>query len=452
MPSIFLSFLGTNRYIPCNYSYEEKETVSNVYFIQEALIRMFCHDFGPDDKICIFLTSEARRRNWEPTAIPEPPVSLSFRQKVFFFFRRKQKASPPYEGLKNRLASLTLQAPVCTVDIPDGLNEQDIWSIFRALYTQVPDNAHIYLDITHAFRSIPMLASILLNYLYVVKNVTVKGIYYGAFETLGSVRQAENIPLSRRTAPVINLLPFYELHRWTNAAHAFITYGQSRELEKMVRENVWQRKDESLKTLNVFAENLKKVSSMITLLRGKEIYTGTDFAHMKKLIETLQKEKGLEPLSPLFSTIQKKIEPFAENDFNNCLHAISWCIDHSLMQQAITLMDEAVITFICLQFKDKHNLSYDNLKSRKSVTLAFEILAQPNKKKLQDDPIAMELSQEPLLKRFRETRRGLHELRNSINHAGFTDNKKADQFSDALKNIFEKLKTICHENIDDAGQ
>ncbi len=191
---------------------------------------------------------------------------------------------------------------------------------------------------------------------------------------------------------------------------------------------------------------------MITLLRGKEIYTGTEFALMKKHIETLQKEKGLEPLSPLFSTNQKKIEPFAENDFNNCLHAISWCIDHSLMQQAITLMDEAVVTFICLQFKDKHNLSYDNLKSRKSVALAFEILAQPNKKKLQDDPIAVELSQEPLLKRFRETRRGLHELRNSINHAGFTDNKNADQFSDALKNIFEKLKTICHENIDDAGQ
>ena len=48
---VFMSFLGTNDYLDCNY-YDEsnpKLKVNNVRFIQEALIKLYCKDFGKGD-------------------------------------------------------------------------------------------------------------------------------------------------------------------------------------------------------------------------------------------------------------------------------------------------------------------------------------------------------------------------------------------------------------------
>ena len=58
MSKIFVSFLGTNPYMECNYCFGDKK-VANVRFVQEAMIRMFRDAFGHDDRILIFLTCEA---------------------------------------------------------------------------------------------------------------------------------------------------------------------------------------------------------------------------------------------------------------------------------------------------------------------------------------------------------------------------------------------------------
>jgi len=441
MPSVFLSFLGTNRYIPCNYSYAGKETITGVHFIQEALVRMFCNDFNTSDRICIFLTREARHKNWEPVSGPAEPARKSMATWRRIFSRRKIKTKSIYPGLKACLAPWVSHTNLIEKDIPDGLNEQEIWAIFNAVYEQVPQQAEVYLDITHAFRSIPMLATVLLNYLYVVKNISVKGIFYGAFETLGSVRQAEKIPLAKRTAPVINLLPFYELHRWSNAAHAFVFYGISGEMTKLVRENVWQRKDEGLNYLTRFANYLTEVTGAFSTLRGHKIVDGTAFETLQQTLSVLKKEKGLEPLSPLLEVIAQKISPFEKNDVHNGLHAIAWCIEHNLIQQAVTLIQEVAITWLCQQF----SLRYFNQKDRELVNQAFNILAQPNRKELQTNKKAVMLSSEELLRQFHPVYNSMRNLRNSINHGGYTDRIEAGKFYDTIKNAYQNLKTLIEK-------
>lgn len=442
MSSVFLSFLGTNRYIPCNYSYEGKETVTGVHFVQEALVRMFCCHFGADDRICIFLTSEARRKNWEPFIHPAGSSSKVTKPWLRFLSFKKKETHNNYTGLKTCLLPWISHTNLIEADIPDGLNEQEIWAIFNAVYDQVPEQAEVYLDITHAFRSIPMLATVLLNYLNVIKKVTVKGIFYGAFETLGNVRQAESIPLEKRTAPIINLLPFYELHRWTNAAHAFVFYGISREVTNLVRENAWQRKEEGLKYLVRFANYLTEISYDFTTLRGRKINDGSDFETMRQTIALLKKEKGLEPLSPLLEVISQKIISFKKNDIHNGLHAIEWCINHNLIQQAITLIQEVTITWLCINLKNKYNLSFVKQKDRELVNLAFNILAQPNKRELRRDKTATELSEEEVVRELHKVYNAMRDLRNSINHAGFADNTPAGTFNDAVGNAYINLKEI----------
>ncbi len=67
MAKAFFSFLGTNKYINCNYKYREQK-IENVNFVQEAMIKIFCRDYTPSDKIIVFLTKWAREINWNDTS------------------------------------------------------------------------------------------------------------------------------------------------------------------------------------------------------------------------------------------------------------------------------------------------------------------------------------------------------------------------------------------------
>ena len=82
----------------------------------------------------------------------------------------------------------------------------------------INENDDIVFDITHSFRSIPMLAVTVINYAKIVKKCHLKGVYYGAYE---AAQNNEN----KKIAPIINLTAFNEILEWTYAADAFMTYG-----------------------------------------------------------------------------------------------------------------------------------------------------------------------------------------------------------------------------------
>ena len=51
-----------------------------------------------------------------------------------------------------------MQAEVQRIFIPKGQSEQEIWEIFQIVYDRLKSGDEVIFDITHAFRSIPMLA------------------------------------------------------------------------------------------------------------------------------------------------------------------------------------------------------------------------------------------------------------------------------------------------------
>ncbi len=60
---VFISFLGTSPYLSCNYVLGDKR-VEGVRYIQEALLRLYAMDWREGDEVMVFLTAEARSRNW----------------------------------------------------------------------------------------------------------------------------------------------------------------------------------------------------------------------------------------------------------------------------------------------------------------------------------------------------------------------------------------------------
>jgi len=102
-----------------------------------------------------------------------------------------------------------------TVTVPVGKTEDEIWDMFDAIVDHIPENEHLVLDVTHGFRTQPLLALATAIFLRNFKNITLEGIYYGAYE-------AKN---EQKKSPVFNLTPFHELIDWTFAFRRYREKG-----------------------------------------------------------------------------------------------------------------------------------------------------------------------------------------------------------------------------------
>jgi CRISPR-associated DxTHG motif protein len=66
---------------------------------------------------------------------------------------------------------------ITEVPIPDGHSEEDLWTIFDEITKFLDEGDELIFDITHSFRTVPLLSFLAANYLQTAKNVKIKGIY-----------------------------------------------------------------------------------------------------------------------------------------------------------------------------------------------------------------------------------------------------------------------------------
>ncbi len=65
--------------------------------------------------------------------------------------------------------------------VPYGLSETDQVELLRHMADAVPEQSTLHLDITHAFRHLPMIGLLAALYLRALRKVTVEKIWYGAY-------------------------------------------------------------------------------------------------------------------------------------------------------------------------------------------------------------------------------------------------------------------------------
>ena len=105
--------------------------------------------------------------------------------------------------------------------IPDGRSTDELWQIFDVYKNVVDEGDEIILDITHAFRSLPLLVFTAAAYLRQVKDVELEHIIYGAFEARDP---------DKNETPIFDLTLFVELLNWTNAVNVFQLTGDARQI------------------------------------------------------------------------------------------------------------------------------------------------------------------------------------------------------------------------------
>ena len=410
MSNKFISFLGTNNYDKVYYVHNSKDIggyISN--FIQEALIKTVCKGWGSSDSAIILVTNEARELNW---------------------YNEKDKN----RRLKTLLGNTQLNSK--DVLIPTGQNEEEIWEIFDIVINNIEEGDKIVLDITHAFRYIPMLTIIILDYAKVIKNIEILGIYYGAWD----VRDKSTIP---NIAPIFDLTPLVEMQEWSQAVNTFIKYGNSGHLEQISKTSLMSKlaKENWAQETNKFINKINDFTMNISTCRGQMIserkanqksiqYSTKEVKESLHNVKKLEDDFQLKPLIPLISKVEDSIKLFDESStLNTGLATIEWCINNHLIQQAYTALEETLKTYICElngldanEFENRENIVNEAIKRRILIAQGKEQKSKPILEDKNDMYEKIDKISNSLEPEFVLLANNVKSRRNDINHFGFSRN------------------------------
>ncbi len=436
MRNVYLSVLGTSPYVPCNYEADSLAKVENVRFVQEATLSLNCRDWTAEDRIFILTTDEAFNKNWMDGGHQE----LS-------------------EGLRTRIERLNLRAKAEAIKITSGKTVDEIWNIFNQIYDLLNDGDNVIFDITHAFRSIPMLAIVVLNYAKALKNINLEGIYYGAFEILGHPKEVEKeIPrIEDRNVPIFDLTAFNSLLEWSAAIQQFIKSGHAgpindlaeSELKPILRDQLDRR--HAANQLKNLSRQLAKFSAIMATCRGTEI-SGI-INTLKPFFTDSQAIDLIPPMKPLMEKIHRVIDRFSDHDIRNGIQAARWCMEHNMVQQGFTILQEILITGLV----KAAGADIVNKKIRNIVNPAARFAGRETDHAQWDGSAAeypeitkkiIEIYQNN--KQLLSLMNRLTDSRNDINHAGYNRKAKpAERFHGQLRECIDDAETVIEALLDE---
>ena len=438
MRNVFISFLGTNDYLPCNYMFKGFDPVQNVRFVQEACIARWCEQWSADDRIFICVTEESCVKNWLDSGHKDREGNAQIQQ-----------------GLKTRLETLQLAAPIEKVMIPAGRSEEEIWAIFEQVFGLLDEGDNLALDITHAFRSLPMLAMVILSYAKVMRRISVRAISYGAMEVLGKIEDVRKMPVEKRDVPVFDLLPFDRLQDWMIAVERFTATGDAALVERLadmdMRPIIKATKGQNTDavTIKKLGQHLKTFSAVLATCRGRNISACA--ASVKQSLQGIEDMSTLKPLQPLLHKIEPIFASFCGEEIADGLAAARWCLDHQLYQQGYTILQETMITFII------NRALGTNGRDRDERTLVNQVVSIVQENRPETDWRPESLKHKEKTYRMIEwihsqsdlwkSMSNLTAIRNDLNHAGQNDNpRNPDTLCGQLAQYVAELEGVFARN------
>ncbi|MDX1904536.1 MAG: TIGR02221 family CRISPR-associated protein [Thermonemataceae bacterium] len=226
-----------------------------------------------------------------------------------------------------------------------GLNEQELWQnfqTFNTVFEHLEDGDEIFLDITHAFRSLPMFALMSIFYLQDVigKKINIRGIYYGMLDVM---RETDGI------AQVVNLQPIVEMSQWLKAGQQFSKYGISYEMLPLIENDQVKKKLSEFSNflqLNYINEIGSQISQLTSIQQDvKNLNTPAQLV-IKPTLEKFTKHFKNK------NTLSQKQLALAEWHFQNANYGFAY----------INLV-EAIISYVC----ECENMDVNNETNRKTA-------------------------------------------------------------------------------------
>jgi CRISPR-associated Csx2 family protein len=353
---VLITFLGTGDYVGCHYmtGYSGTSFQSGLSrYIQLATVEYWLSQTESVrfDKIMVIMTTRSQAEHW-----------LTFKAKsddVPAGIRKDDELPGLLPELKELITRLGMEEDVIQ---PCLINYDNPYLLFSELGERIQPYDRIYLDITHGFRTTPLVATIMLNYWKALKQVELHGLTYGNLEHLGYAALIRQMPTAERLAKIEDYSDLLTLFEWTNASRQFIDTGNPQRLMKLANDvsSLGKSKDYSL--LRDIVKNVNNIYASLQLVRNDREDTANSVSSECESLQTLVEKKRLHeeqnvPLShnridfALRAVLDKVTDKVAvlHKDENGrhwrLLNYGKWCKEHQMYTQALAYMREGTLTF-----------------------------------------------------------------------------------------------------------
>ncbi len=404
-----LAFLGARKLQETTYAWQEQR-------YKASFTPLATTSFLKPARVSVFLTKEARE-----STFPE--------------FRELFQDAFPRIALN-------------PVNIPSGKSDEELWALFSAIADTILDapEKHIVFDITHGFRSLPVLALLAAAYAQSAFGVHIKAVLYGALDaTTGKV------------TPMFDLSPMLALLEWAAATDRFNRTGDARYLSSLLRgpqkalARRWQQQPENLRLLSGLgglAGNLEKISQTLRLIRP---HKAMKLAHalpdyVEKAQPVLQQSTGALPFIRLLDSIAQTYAPLALSDTQDQREAlvrerrmIRWYAEREQWVQAAALAREWLVSWVMAQLRvGPETSSTERHRVEGFVNSEAEAYLQAKKANRPFTPIF--LRDLPQVETLLSLWKSFTDVRNDILHAGMRDAPKTPE--SLIKQIKAALEQI----------
>lgn len=232
-----------------------------------------------------------------------------------------------------------------------GVNEEELnENITRILNIEqfLQPNDELIVDITHAFRSLPMLLMNTLIYLQNVskKHVSISNILYGMLETTSEFG----------FTPIVDLKKIMEVNEWISAAYSFSEFGNAYKIARLL-EKAGNKSEANI---------LRDFSDMKNL---------NHVAAIEGQVQRLKGIKGLSPIAektilPVINDVTKILPNNKDNKHSAFqLNLAKWHSKRHNLSSAYLSLVEAIITHVCEEYEMNYN---DNVERNSAKDLLMK--------------------------------------------------------------------------------
>ena len=421
MGNIYLSFLGlgtydeqTGEWLYNKGVYELNEVKSSeTEFVQVAEMEIL----GPDrfDKIVIVATQKSYETH--------------------------------FENLEAQLQSVGA-SNVLPVIIDEDMSPQGQWCWFEKILDQIGEEDALTVDLTHGYRSIPIVFSTAINFLQKAKGITLDAVYYGAYEK------------DRRLSPIVDMKQFYAINDWADAVSRLAEDADAGKLATVAATSSGYQVEE----LND-AELLNGFRHLTNMIRNVDVNnTGAKANEVMKTLEEKQARASvtgkilLELLMKKFSSLSTDDPPSGLYDreyFRLQLELSRLLLEHELFMQAYTVMRELIGSIGMIEVERARLDNSDGRKRRRRFAEVFVNMLQfdPDEWWFKDQA---EMDRETLMPYYEKLRglgiehilrsftKELASYRNGFDHA-WTLKARADMdVEEKGKEFHKKLTEVIH--------